>query len=322
MGLKPLRLLSEADIRSTGISPKEVLSLTEYAYLLDAADQVEVPLKIGVHPPHTGSFLHAMPAWADETRALGMKWVSYFPGNLSRGLPDSTGILILNDPDIGHPVCIMEGMYITFMRTAACATIAARSLLPDQPQSLMLLGCGGLGRWSLRMMTAAFPSITRVFVSSRTPQSRMAFCERMQKEGEWTITPVDDPVPAMRQSDIIVSSIPPGGERPVTADCLKPGSLFIPLDLSNSWQIDVVENIDRIVADDPRNMAQMLQRRGAIVPDITRLQKVVVGHEEKAGPRERTFVGICGIASTDMVVGWEIYRRAVAQEIGTLFKMT
>ena len=69
---------------------------------------------------------------------------------------------------IGLPCCIMEGMYVTFLRTAACAAVAAKYLAPRPPKTLGLIGCGGLGLWSLRVMSATFPSIERVFVSSRT----------------------------------------------------------------------------------------------------------------------------------------------------------
>jgi len=146
-----------------------IVALVEEAYRLDAEGKVEVPTKIGVHPERANAFLHAMPAWVGGACALGMKWVSYFPGNFDRGLPDSTGIIILNDPDHGLPCCIMEGMYVTFLlRTAGCAAVAAKYLAPRPPKTLGLIGCGGLGLWSLRVMSTTFPSIEQVYVSSRT----------------------------------------------------------------------------------------------------------------------------------------------------------
>src|SRR4051812_7356540 len=155
--LMNIRLLSEKNIRSVSPTLPEIVALVEQAYRLDAEGKAEVPTKIGVHPERPNTFLHAMPAWVGEARALGMKWVSYFPGNFARGLPDSTGIIILNDPDLGLPCCIMEGMYVTFLRTAACAAVAAKYLAPREPKSLGLIGCGGLGRWSLHIMSAVFP---------------------------------------------------------------------------------------------------------------------------------------------------------------------
>ena len=120
-----IRLLSEKDSRAVSPTLVEIVALVEQAYRLDAEGKAEVPTKIGVHPERANTFLHAMPAWVGEAKALGMKWVSYFPGNFDSGLPDSTGIIILNDPDIGLPRCIMEGMYVTFLRTAACAARVA-----------------------------------------------------------------------------------------------------------------------------------------------------------------------------------------------------
>ena len=91
-----IRLLSEKDIRTVVPTAAEIVGLVEQAYRLDAARKAEVPTKIGVHPDRPNTFLHAMPAWVGgETRALGMKWVSYFPGNFSQGIPDSHGIIVL-----------------------------------------------------------------------------------------------------------------------------------------------------------------------------------------------------------------------------------
>src|SRR3569833_35908 len=211
-----IRLLSEKDIRAVSPTLVEIVALVEQAYRLDAEGKAEVPTKIGVHPERANTFLHAMPAWVGEAKALGMKWVSYFPGNFDRGLPDSTGIIILNDPDIGLPRCIMEGMYVTFLRTAACAAVAAKYLAPRSPKTLGLIGCGGLGLWSLRVLTAVFPSIEQIFVSSRTRRSREEFCAKMSPGASWKISPVDDPLQAVRHADIVVSYMPPRDVQTVT----------------------------------------------------------------------------------------------------------
>ena len=204
-----------------------------------------------------------MPAWVGEVRALGMKWVSYFPGNFDRGLPDSTGIIILNDPEHGLPCCIMEGMHVTYLRTTACAAVAAKYLAPAPPRTLGLIGCGGLGLWTLRTMGAIFPSIDRVYVCARTRRSREEFSAKMSQEGNWKITPVDDPLQAVRNIDIVVTSMPPGNDKPVTAEAFTPGTLLIPLDLVNSWQDDVLASADRVVADNPAHFSAQVEVRRA-----------------------------------------------------------
>ncbi|MFZ1088586.1 MAG: hypothetical protein WAN75_04845 [Xanthobacteraceae bacterium] len=321
----PIRLLSEKNIRSVVPQLPEIVALVERAYRLDAEGKAEVPTKIGVHPGRANSFLHAMPAWVGEVRALGMKWVSYFPGNFDRGLPDSTGIIILNDPEHGLPCCIMEGMHVTYLRTAACAAVAAKYLAPAPPRTLGLIGCGGLGLWTLRTMGAIFPSIDRVYVCARTRRSREEFSAKMSQEGDWKITPVDDPLRAVRNIDIVVTSIPPGNDKPVTAEAFTPGTLLIPLDLVNSWQDDVLACADRVVADNPAHFSAQVEARrtnasSRLKPPV-RIQDLVVGKLPRGTASDRSFVAVCGIASTDVVVGWEIYRRACTANVGLEFDM-
>ena len=140
-----LLLLDRADIEAVAPSLPEIVEVVEETYRMDGRGEVEVPVKVGVHPGRAHSFLHAMPAWVAGERALGMKWISYYPGNTARGFPDSSGLIVLNDPDHGHPVAIMEGMWITLVRTAACGAVAARYCARPEPARLGLVGCGGLG---------------------------------------------------------------------------------------------------------------------------------------------------------------------------------
>lgn len=318
-------LLNDAHVRSVAPEPRGIASLVEQAYRLESDGKAEVPTKIGIHPGYPNSFLHAMPAWVDDVRALGMKWISYFPGNIRRGIPDSSGVIILNSPDDGRPCCIMEAMHITFLRTAACAAIAARHLLASPPKSLGLVGCGGLGLWSLRMMGTLFPSIERVMVSSRSPASRRHFCAEHASERPWTLIPVDHADDAVRDVDVLVSSVPPGDAKPVRGDVLGPRTLFIPLDLTNSWDDTVMQKAERVVADNPDHFsARVRSRQESLFPalaHIDRLQDLVSGRTEGSKPDARTVVAICGIASTDLVLAWDIYRRALQTGIGTKFDL-
>jgi len=321
----PVRLLNEKDVRALAPDLPEVAALVEQAYRLEAEGKAEVPTKIGVHPGRGNSLLHAMPAWLGEARALGMKWISYFPDNVERARRAAAAIIVLNDPEHGRPCCIMEGMHVTFLRTAACAAVAAKHLAPRQPRTLGLVGCGGLGHWSLRMMTAVFPSIEQVYVSSRTRRSREAFCAEMSKEVNRKITPVDEPGDAVRAADIVVTSIPPGTGRPVAASALQPGTLLIPLDLVSAWEDEVLALADRIAADNPEDFCTRIKtRRPAALAGLrppVRVQDVVVGSSPRALPSERTLIAICGIASTDIVVASAIYRRACAENVGMLFDL-
>ena len=174
-------------------------------------------------------------------------------------------------------------------------------------------------------MSATFPSIQEVLVSSRTRHSREAFCAQMAKEGKWSMSPVDDPLDAVRHIDLVVTSIPPSDIKPVSGKAFTPGTIFIPLDLINSWQDDVLLSADRIVADNPGHFAAQVRARRAtafpVLDTTLMIQDLVAGKAPRALQSERSVVAVCGIASTDVVVGWEIFRRAHAAGVGVDFDM-
>ncbi|TFL14674.1 hypothetical protein CSC67_04775 [Pusillimonas caeni] len=317
-----IRLLSLDDVRAASPSPSQVLQHIRQAYAHDGNGHVDVPLKIGIRPDRPDSFLDAMPAWVGaDCRALGMKWVSYYPDNRGQGKADSSGLIVLNHPEHGHPVCIMEGMLVTFMRTAACAAVMAKPFIRKPPRRLGLVGCGGLGRWALRMFGMAFPTLDTVYVSSLSSASRERFCHEMSREGDWTLIPVAEPSQAVQPADIVISSVPPSSAPPIAPGWLGQDSIFVPLDLLNSWQPEVLSEAGLLVADAPAFFAKLLQaHRPGLAPPrrMLRFQDVSAAEPHHAGP---TMIAVCGIASTDVVLGWEIYRRACEAGLGELFDM-
>lgn len=322
-----LRLLNQTDVAQLAPPLADIVALAEETYRMQARGEVSVPPKVGVHPHGSQSFLHAMPAWAAGAHALGMKWISFFPGNAAGGAPDSTGVIILNDPDSGLPVAIMEGMWITYARTGACAALAARALANEAPRRLGLVGCGGLGRWSLRMISAVMPSIEEVFVASRRRETRESFCASMAAEGNWRLRPVDDVRGAVEGMDIVVSSVPKLQQHPVLERWWSPGSVLIPLDVTGAWDDDIYWRADRILCDGSENLARALERyRPQLALDSTRmasLQDLSAGRTTgRRTPRDRILAFVTGIASLDIVLAWEIYRRAAREGRGQPFNFT
>ena len=320
-----IRLLRRADIEAVAPSLGEIVDLAEETYRMEASGEADVPVKIGVHPYGRHTFLHAMPAWVSGDRSLGMKWISYFPGNYDRGLPESSGLIVLNDPDHGLPVAIMEGMWITFVRTAACGAVAARHCAVADPVRLGLVGCGGLGTWSLRVLSAIFPSLAEVRVASRTRESRQAFCARMAGEGPWDLRPVDDTADAVRGMDIVVSSVPQGTNRSLKSEWWSPGTLAIPLDVLVAWDDPSYAMVDRIVSDNVEGLrAARAQRRPDLeLPEtITSYCEVLLGRAPgRTGPHERIMAIPTGVGSIDMTLAWEIYRRADAAGAGRMIDL-
>lgn len=315
-----LLILGATEIAATAPKLQDIITIVEETYRAEAAGNVQVPPKLGVHLDRPGGFLHAMPARAAQAGALGVKWVSYAPGNHARGLPDSSALILLNDPETGLPVAMLDGMWITLARTAAAAAVAARHLARPNPRRLGLVGCGPLAAWSLRMLGAEFPSIREVYVASLHPETRAAFCDSMSREGPWHLVRAENVRQAVADMDIIVTAVPKSVDPPIAAEWWSSGALFIPLDVVASWKDELLARASRIVCDGLENLQNAMARfRQNLRVDrsVDQLQSVVSVNRPAVIETERSIVFITGIASLDMVVARLILRHAIGSGRGT-----
>src|ERR1700737_353092 len=85
-------------------------------------------------------YLGIMPAVAEE--AMGLKLVSFYPGNAGTGVPTHMAMVLLFRPQTGEPLAVMDGRLITEMRTAAVSAAVTKRLAPPDSRVLALLGSG------------------------------------------------------------------------------------------------------------------------------------------------------------------------------------
>jgi ornithine cyclodeaminase/alanine dehydrogenase-like protein (mu-crystallin family) len=117
-----------------------------------------------------------MPCAVAGPRALGAKIVSVFRGNPSRGLPTVTSIYILNDYATGAPLAIMDGGYLTAIRTAAGSAVATRALAPADARILGVFGTGVQARFHVETIRRV-RALSRVLVSGTSLEKATAFAE-------------------------------------------------------------------------------------------------------------------------------------------------
>jgi len=146
-----LLFLSRADIEPIGFPMADMIACVQDALKERGKGDVEMPPKPGIHPAQD-AFIHAMPAYIPRMRAAGIKWIGGFPDNFKRGLPYISGLLILNDPDTGLPIVVMDGAWITAKRTGAATAVAAKYLARKDSRTFGILGCGVQGRTNLEAL--------------------------------------------------------------------------------------------------------------------------------------------------------------------------
>ncbi|MAE61288.1 MAG: peptide transporter, partial [Planctomycetaceae bacterium] len=127
MDTETVLYLSRADVEGVGLSMREVIDALERMFVEKGEGRVEMPPKPGIHT-RPDAFIHAMPAYIASQSAAGMKWISGYPENQQKGLPYISGLLVLNDPETGIPIAVMDATWLTAQRTGAATAVAAKML--------------------------------------------------------------------------------------------------------------------------------------------------------------------------------------------------
>jgi ornithine cyclodeaminase/alanine dehydrogenase-like protein (mu-crystallin family) len=171
------------------ISEPEVRALLTYEALIPAirqalvdysAGRVEQPprtiLRAGNAEGHNNGWFAVMPAIAGDV--MGVKTVTFYPGNAELGLHTHMAIIELLSRATGEPLAILDGRLITEMRTAAVSAVALAALRRPQARTLGILGSGVQARAHIRAFQQAWPELNEVRVWSRTA----AHVERLAAE--------------------------------------------------------------------------------------------------------------------------------------------
>ncbi|MFD1706238.1 ornithine cyclodeaminase family protein [Siminovitchia sediminis] len=326
-----LRFLSKEDIVSLDIPLKKAIDIVEQTYVEHAKQNVYLPAKVGIYPKDTHGFrfFHAMPAMVSSPNpsieSAGVKWVSYFPGNKSeKDLPDASCLMILNDVHTGLPYCIMEGMHLTNLRTAAAGAIAAKRLAAPDASVLGIVGAGVIARWSIHAILSELPGINEIKVTSRTKESRERLCAEMEKVyKDVKFTSYSELEALVSQSDIALSITSNTTAPYINFDWLKEGALALSLDGIKSWDSSFT-NADHIISDDKAYLKTELERYYGEInlnSEICEIGEIIETSDRLWSKNKRNIAFMTGVGSTDVTVGKYIYDQAVKNNAGTVLPL-
>jgi ornithine cyclodeaminase len=153
-------------------------------------------------PLSPGRLFGIMPGALGDHATFGAKLISVFADNFANNVPSHQGLILLFDPASGAPICVVDAISITAIRTAAASAVATDALARPDASHLAILGYGEQATTHIRAIqqVRALDSIT---VWGRSPERAQAFALRMQPELNLPITPADTPAHAVAQADII-----------------------------------------------------------------------------------------------------------------------
>jgi thiomorpholine-carboxylate dehydrogenase len=131
-----------------------------------SAGRVLQPLRTVLEMPDREGMLFLKPAMTAD--ALATKLITLYPGNPGRGLPTLLATIVLMDPLTGQTLAVMDGTWITELRTAAVSAVAADAVVSAGPKVVAMLGSGALARSHALALRAVRP-VSEIRVWSRDP---------------------------------------------------------------------------------------------------------------------------------------------------------
>lgn len=311
--------LSRKDVEVVGLTMREIIDALESMFKEKGEGRVEMPPKPGIHT-RPDAFIHAMPAYIPSLESAGMKWVSGYPGNQKKKLPYITGLLILNDPETGFPIAVMDATWITAQRTGAATAVAAKYLAREDSSSVGILACGVQGRSNLEALSCLF-QIKEVKAFDVDTEAAEKFAREMSETVQVEIEVVKAPREAVVGMDLVVTSGPilKDPTPVIEAGWLAEGAFASPVDFDSYWQGDALRQADKLATDDRKQMEYY--RQTGYFKDTPQayadLGEIVAGHKPgRESPGERTICINLGLALDDMATAIRIYNRAKDMDIG------
>jgi alanine dehydrogenase len=197
-------LLGEADVRAV-LSIEDLFEPMARALEAFSAGRVVQPVRSVVGVATGPGFFGVMPAHAADQHALGAKLVTVFGGNARAGLPTHLALITLLDERTGQLLAVMDGRYITEIRTAAVSAVASRALARPATRTLAIVGSGVQARSHLLALAAVHP-LEAARVWSPDTDRRDRFVADMQPLVRCRLMATRDAEQCVRAADAVVAA--------------------------------------------------------------------------------------------------------------------
>ena len=316
-----LLYLSFQDVVNVELTMPEIIDSMDKMFVAKGEGRGEMPPKPGIFPGGGDNFIHAMPASIPDLKSAGIKWVSGFPENPSKGLPYISGLLILNDFDTGLPLAVMDCVWITAKRTGAASAISARYLARPDSSVMGMLGCGVQGRSHVEALKVLFP-LKKVKAYDVNPEVTARYAADISESFGLEVVPVKSPEEAVSGCDIVVTAgkMAKTPHATIQAGWLDEGAFASLVDYDTYWHPAAMHETDLFCTDDT-NQFQAVRKAGYFsdIPELhADLGDLATGRKKgRETPAQRTMTANLGLALDDMAVAPLLFKKAVEKGIGT-----
>jgi len=325
--------LSQEDVLATGVDMPKVMGIVEKVLALHDEGKVVLPSKVILDlGERERGRINAMPAYlGGEFELCGMKWIAGFPPNpVKHGIPRAHALTILNSADTGVPLAVMDGTYISAMRTGAVTGVGAKYLANSDSEVLGIIGCGVQAKTQVMAIKVALPSVKRLKGYDIRSESRERFAEWVSQELGIEAEAVGSAREAVEGSDVVVTVTV--ADEPIVKDkWLKKGALLVHVGSYQEEEEEVILNADKVVVDLWREVLHRgtpllarLYNAGRIKDERIHadIGEIIRGKKQgRTSKEERIFFSPLGLGSEDVGVAGFVYEEAKRKGLGVTLKL-
>ena len=303
---------------------KGTLTVVEDAFKQHGLKKVQMPPKLYLYFKKHNGDLRTMPAYLEEQDITGVKIVNVHPDNPKKGLPTVMALMILNSTETGAPIAIMDGTYLTDMRTGAAGGIAVKYLARKNSKTVGFVGAGNQAKTQLLAINEII-GIKEVKATSNSEKGTIAFKDELEKIVGCDIIPKRT-IKEVCDCDILVTTTP-SREPVVMNDWISEGTHInaIGADAAGKEELDpMILKRAKVVVDDIPQASHSgevnvpISKKLISVKDICcELGEVSAGKKKaRTSDSDITVFDSTGLAIQDVATANLVYQKALKANIG------
>ncbi|EOO40951.1 ornithine cyclodeaminase family protein [Bacillus mycoides] len=324
-------LVISANEQRNLVNMKEVIEYAALALKEFSAERTITPIRGSLPFAKEQNTALIMPSVAEGLEALGLKVVTVVPQNKKIGKKTINGIVMLSDFKTGEPLALLEGSYLTIIRTGALSGVATKHLARHNAKNLCIIGTGEQAK-GIAEAVLAVRDIEKIILYNRTEEKAYAFAQYIQEKLGKPAYVYTNPNEAISEADIIITTT--NASTPVFSEKLQKG---VHINAVGSFRPSMQELPSHAIANANKVVVESkeaaLEETGDLqVPikeglfeasDIhAELGQIISG--EKAGrenDEEITIFKSVGLAVVDIIVAKYLYEKAVECGMGTTIQL-
>jgi len=319
-----IRIIKKCQVEQL-VHMQDAIELLDKVFISYGKGEVCLPLRTQLPvEAHNGCILY-MPVYLPGMEALGCKIITVFPDNPGKNRPTIYSNILLNDPETGELLALMDGEYITALRTGGISGLAAKYLSRKDADTVCVFGAGTQARTQLEAICTV-RDIRRAYVFDVYEANVLKYCKEMserlkidvlegknQRESlgnsQIILTATTSKTPLFNAEDVsdgtFISGV--GSYTPQTREL--PEELLMKSDIVvDAYEAALKEAGDLIIP-----MEKGLISRQDIKAELS---EVVSGHYMRTDDSRIIVFKTVGIAIQDMCIAPYVYKKAVEQNIG------